>query len=74
VAKNHKRGTFLNTIWDVWSNRGTKHEMGDTHILNGEAGHYWTPVGDGSDHGRHKIFGQWTLTSFTQQTAFVTQQ
>jgi len=31
-GQNHKGATFLNTILDVGSNRGSKHEMGCTHF------------------------------------------
>jgi len=51
-ASNHKGGPkFLNTIMDVCSNRGAKHEMG-VRVLNGGAGHHWPPAGDGP--GSHK--------------------
>jgi len=44
AAKSHKRWThFLNTIMDVGSNRGAKHEMG-VHILNGGTGRTGSPL------------------------------
>jgi len=36
-GKKHKEATFLNTVLDVCSNRGSKHEMG-AHILKGGPG------------------------------------
>jgi len=41
-AKTTPGVTFLNTILDVCSNRGTKHEMGGTDYKWG-VGHHWSP-------------------------------